>query len=71
MMRWIDEGACDGSMFRVNRPEQFRLFREKVIPILQKRGRFRTDYEAMTLRGSLGLAEPPHRYRDLSHEKLS
>ena len=62
MVRWVDEGACDGFMFRVNKPRQFALFRERVIPILQERGRFRKDYEATTLRGNLGLAKPAHRH---------
>jgi hypothetical protein len=34
-----------------------------VVPVLQKRGLFRTEYESATLRGNLGLEEPkplPH-----------
>jgi hypothetical protein len=33
-----------------------------VVPILQKRGLFRTEYEAETLRGNLGIPYPENRY---------
>jgi hypothetical protein len=33
-----------------------------VVPILQSRGIFRTEYEADTLRGNLGLPVPVNRY---------
>jgi len=33
-----------------------------VIPELQRRGLFRTEYEAMTLRENLGLPRPVSRY---------
>lgn len=33
-----------------------------LVPELQRRGRFRTAYEADTLRGLLGLARPANRY---------
>ncbi|MGW4910732.1 LLM class flavin-dependent oxidoreductase [Streptomyces sp. NPDC004270] len=35
---------------------------EGLVPELQRRGRFRTAYEADTLRGLLGLARPANRY---------
>ncbi|MCU1785275.1 LLM class flavin-dependent oxidoreductase [Pseudomonas sp. 13B_2.1_Bac1] len=37
-------------------------FVDKVIPILQERGLFRTEYEAETFRGNLGLDFPENRY---------
>lgn len=37
-----------------------RAFIDKVVPILQERGLFRTEYEADTLRGNLGLDFPAH-----------
>ncbi|OHT90853.1 hypothetical protein BKG60_27895 [Mycobacterium syngnathidarum] len=37
-------------------------FVEQVVPILQRRGLFRTDYTATTLRGHYGLAHRPSRY---------
>ncbi len=33
-----------------------------VIPELQRRGLFRTEYEATTLRGNLGLPKPLNRH---------
>jgi hypothetical protein len=33
-----------------------------VVPILQRRGAFRTEYAADTLRGNLGLPIPANRY---------
>jgi alkanesulfonate monooxygenase len=37
-------------------------FCELVIPELQRRGRFRTEYEGRTLRDHLGLPRPESRY---------
>ena len=36
-------------------------FASLVIPELQRRGLFRTDYEGRTLRDNLGLPRPRHR----------
>jgi alkanesulfonate monooxygenase SsuD/methylene tetrahydromethanopterin reductase-like flavin-dependent oxidoreductase (luciferase family) len=42
-------------------------FADQVVPILQERGRFRTDYEGTTLRDHLGLSTPrSDRYPDQS-----
>ncbi|WP_409530481.1 hypothetical protein [Sphingobium yanoikuyae] len=43
-------------------PDPFRRFREEVVPILQARGLFRTEYAHDTLRGHLGLPVPENRY---------
>ncbi len=54
---WFRSGAADG--FNVMPPiinRQLELFAEEVVPILQKRGLFRTDYEGETLRSHFGLA---------------
>lgn len=37
-------------------------FVDQVVPILQQRGLFRTAYDASTLRGNLGLAEPANTF---------
>lgn len=60
--RWFTGRAADGFILRVTRPGEFALFREKVVPILQARGLFRTDYAHDTLRGHLGLPVPEHRH---------
>ena len=60
--RWFVGRACDGFNFRVSRPRDFVIFREQVVPILQARGLFRTEYEHDTLRGHLGLPIPENRW---------
>lgn len=43
-------------------PEPFPGFHEEVVPILQARGLFHTEYAHDTLRGHLGLPVPENRY---------
>jgi len=53
--------AADGfSLTPATAPEGLESFVELVVPELQRRGLFRTDYEGTTLRDSLGLARPEH-----------
>jgi len=59
---WFTERAADGFILHVTRPGDFALFREKVVPILQAKGLFRTEYEHDTLRGHLGLPVPDNRW---------
>jgi FMN-dependent oxidoreductase (nitrilotriacetate monooxygenase family) len=60
--RWFHEGAADGFLFRVSNPVDFEVFLTKVVPLLQARGLFRTEYEHDTLRGNLGLPIPQNRH---------
>ncbi|TLU71338.1 LLM class flavin-dependent oxidoreductase [Lichenicoccus roseus] len=60
--RWFVGGAADGFNLMVSAPRDFTLFVERVVPILQARGLFRSDYESDTLRGHLGLPVPPNRH---------
>lgn len=60
--RWFAGRAADGFNLRVTNPRDFQIFRERVIPLLQKKGIFRTRYEADTLRGHLGLPVPENRH---------
>jgi FMN-dependent oxidoreductase (nitrilotriacetate monooxygenase family) len=56
---WFSAGAVDG--FNIQTPflqAQFRAFTTLVVPELQRRGLFRTEYEGATLREHLGLARP-------------
>jgi hypothetical protein len=39
-------------------PSGLDPFVDRVVPLLQERGVFRTDYEGTTLRDHLGLAQP-------------
>lgn len=52
-------GGCDGfNVMPMLFPDIFRDFAEQVVPVLQKRGLFREDYEGDTLRDHLGLERP-------------
>ncbi|MFF3567853.1 LLM class flavin-dependent oxidoreductase [Nocardia jiangxiensis] len=59
LAEWFTGGACDG--FTVQAPYQpggFEEFTRQVVPELQRRGLFRTEYEGRTLRENLGLDRP-------------
>ena len=62
LQRWFESGAADGFVVFEPLPGQLELFVDKVIPILQARGLFRTDYEGTTFREHLGLAQPANRH---------
>ncbi|WP_330445756.1 LLM class flavin-dependent oxidoreductase [Kocuria rhizophila] len=52
--RWVDEGGLDGINLAYHvSPGSFEDFVEYVVPELQARGRYRTEYEGSTLRESL------------------
>ena len=56
---WFHHGAADGfNVMPPLLPVQLDAFNAEVIPILQKRGLFRTEYEGATLREHYGLAWP-------------
>jgi len=60
--RWFTGRAADGFNLMISRPSDFAKFREQVLPILQQRGLFKTEYEHDTLRGHLGLPIPANRF---------
>jgi hypothetical protein len=63
MQDWIEEGVADGfNLMPPVLPEMLDRFIEHVVPILQKRGLFRTAYEGDTLRSHFGLSRPDVRY---------
>ncbi|MDB5381437.1 MAG: class flavin-dependent oxidoreductase [Rhodospirillales bacterium] len=65
MERWIDGQASDGfNIMFPWLPGGLDDFVEKVVPELQRRGRFRQEYERTTLREHLGLPRPPNRFFD-------
>ena len=54
---WFRAGACDRFMVSpLVAPYQLEEFVDRVIPLLRQRGLFRSEYEATTLRGNLGLS---------------
>jgi alkanesulfonate monooxygenase SsuD/methylene tetrahydromethanopterin reductase-like flavin-dependent oxidoreductase (luciferase family) len=64
MQEWFEARACDGFciMFPYYR-KGVTDFLDLVVPELQRRGLFRTEYECSTLRANLGLPLPPSRFR--------
>lgn len=62
---WFEGGAADG--FNIMPPwlsGGFDIFVAEVVPILRKRGLFRTDYAGTTLRDHFGLPRPASLYAD-------
>ena len=59
---WFTAGAADGLNLRFRTTEDLERFAADVVPLLQKRGVFRTEYEGDTLRANLGLPFPVNRY---------
>ncbi|WP_336082234.1 LLM class flavin-dependent oxidoreductase [Nocardia sp. SSK8] len=56
LRRWFDAGAADGfNIMPPYLPGGLADFVDRVVPILQERGLFRTDYASTTLRGHYGL----------------
>lgn len=54
MQHWFENGACDGFLISpILYPDGLDDFVEQVVPILQKRGLFRSEYEGSTLRENL------------------
>lgn len=63
MEDWFRNEACDGfNLMPPYLPGALNDFVDMVIPELQRRGLFRTEYEGRTLRENLGLAKPISRY---------
>jgi alkanesulfonate monooxygenase len=63
MEQWLDERGSDGfNIMFPYLPEGLNDFVDLVIPELQRRGLFRTDYEGATLRENLGLARPANQF---------
>jgi len=59
MEHWFrNEGADGFNLMPPVLPEGLEDFVEQVVPVLQRRGLFRTAYDSDTLRGHLGLDRP-------------
>lgn len=60
---WFRAGAADGfNLMPDVLPHGAEAFVEHVVPVLQKRGLFRTQYEGDTLRSRFGLKRPASRF---------
>jgi N-acetyl-S-(2-succino)cysteine monooxygenase len=60
---WFHGGAADGfNIMPPVLPTGLSDFVDQVVPILQQRGWYRTEYEGHTLRENLGLVRPANRF---------
>ena len=55
LQRWFEADGADGFVVFEPLPGQLDLFVDHVVPVLQARGLFRTEYEGETFRENLGL----------------
>ncbi|WP_433923505.1 LLM class flavin-dependent oxidoreductase [Paenibacillus taichungensis] len=66
---WFSNGAADGfNIAFTHLPGALDDFVAEVVPILQRRGLLRLEYEGTTLRDHFGLSKPENRY---SQEKIT
>jgi hypothetical protein len=64
LLEWVDADASDGFAFNVeSNPRGITSIVEGLVPELQRRGRFRTEYTGETFREQLGIGAGvrPHR----------
>jgi FMN-dependent oxidoreductase (nitrilotriacetate monooxygenase family) len=62
---WFTDGAADGfNIMPPLLPAQLEVFGAEVIPLLQRRGLFRTQYAGKTLREHYGLAWPKSAFEE-------
>jgi alkanesulfonate monooxygenase SsuD/methylene tetrahydromethanopterin reductase-like flavin-dependent oxidoreductase (luciferase family) len=62
---WFRDGAADGfNIMPPLLPAMLDVFAAEVIPILQRRGLFRTAYEGTTLREHYGLSWPESAFQE-------
>src|SRR5947209_4973009 len=59
---WAEAGLTGFRLRPATLPHDLRQITRALVPELQRRGLFRTGYEASTLRGLLGLPRPANRY---------
>ena len=63
MEEWLVERGCDGfNIMFPFLPQGLDDFVDRVVPVLRRRGLFRTEYEGTTLRENLGLPRPGNCY---------
>lgn len=72
LQEWFEEGGADGyNVMPPYLPGALDDFVDQVIPELQRRGIFRTEYEGRTLRENLGLRRPASRYSAGTEARVS
>jgi len=61
IQNWFENGAADGFIINSLLPDGLQYFTEWVVPLLQQRELFRSDYNGLTLREHFGLEVPANR----------
>jgi len=57
---WFTDGAADGfNLMPPVLPSMLATFIDEVVPLLRRRGLFRSEYASVSLRGHYGLNQPP------------
>jgi FMN-dependent oxidoreductase (nitrilotriacetate monooxygenase family) len=70
--QWFTEGAADGfNVMPPTLPNGLTEFVEQVVPELQRRGLFRTEYTGTTLREHYGLPRPANRLHTSTKENAA
>lgn len=59
---WLEQRGSDGFNLFESLPGQLELFVDQVVPLLQQRGIYKTDYAGATFRESFGLDKPVNRH---------
>ncbi|MFH7807099.1 LLM class flavin-dependent oxidoreductase [Acinetobacter sp. BSP-153] len=67
---WVKEEATDGFIIAGATPKTLDTFIEKVVPLLQQRGLYRTEYPGTTLRSSFGLKRPENQFESSEKEQI-
>ena len=68
---WFTEGAADGfNIMPPVLPAMLDVFSAEVIPLLQRRGLFRTAYAGATLREHYGLAWPTSAFKEAALQEM-
>ena len=63
MEEWFTDGVADGfNVMPPVLPAMLEVFIAEVLPLLQRRGLFRTAYAGETLRAHYGVAEPASQF---------
>ena len=72
MRLWLDTGGCDGfNIMPAWFPDELDVFVDQVVPELQRRDLFRTEYAGSMLRDHLGLPYPQRPVRRPASVALS
>ena len=65
LQHWFEAGAADGfNLLPLTFPQGLDDIVDLLVPELQRRGLFRTEYEGATLRANLGLPIPQNRWAE-------